>query len=81
MKITVVEPSCCGGGVLLGHVEYALHITGIKAEIETVGEMQEMMKFNIVLPPALLIDGMVVLEGRSVTSEAVRKEIEFAGGK
>jgi hypothetical protein len=66
MKIQVLETSCCGSGFLHQAVLKVVEDLNIEAEVEAVGDLMDIMKFDIVMPPALVIDGQVKLQGRSI---------------
>jgi small redox-active disulfide protein 2 len=46
---------------------------GIDATITKVEDIIEIMKFNIMTTPALVIDGIVVIKGRIPSAEEIRK--------
>jgi hypothetical protein len=46
---------------------------GLEATITKVEDIVEIMKFNIMTTPALVIDGVVVLKGRIPSSEELKQ--------
>ncbi|HDQ26214.1 MAG TPA: thioredoxin family protein [bacterium] len=49
---------------------------GITAEIEKVKELKEIMKYNVMMTPAVAIDGKVVIAGKVPSEEEIKKILE-----
>ena len=45
----------------------------MEAEIEKVEDIKEIMKFNVLMTPGLVIDGEVKAAGRVISPEDIRK--------
>ena len=57
-------------------VEEAVTRLGIEATVEKVEDIMEIMKYNVMVTPAIAVDGKVVLKGRVPTAseaEAILK--------
>lgn len=72
MRIQVLGPGCAKCKELTKRAENAVQQLGIEAGVEKVTDINEIMKFGIMITPALVIDGTVKVSGR-VPSE---KEIQ-----
>ena len=72
MKIQVLGTGCAKCKVLAQHVNDALAALGIVAEFEKVESIEDIMKFGVMSTPALVIDGKVVLAGRTGNLEEVK---------
>jgi small redox-active disulfide protein 2 len=81
MKIQILGTGCSKCKMLLENTRKAVDETGVKADIEKVEEIKEIMKFNILMTPGLAIDGEVKAAGRVLSSEDVKKLIMAAEGK
>ncbi len=80
MKIQILGTGCAKCNALAANAEQALKETGIKAEIEKVTDIQEIMKFKVLMTPAIAIDGKVLAAGRVVSPEDIGKFLVAAGG-
>jgi len=60
------------------HARQAVKELGVNAEIEKVTEIEEIMRFGVMVTPALAINGNVKASGRVLTkdqiAELIRKE-------
>ena len=55
------------------NAEKALEIAGVAAEIEKVEDIKEIMKFNVLMTPCLVIDGEVKSTGKVLSPEDIKK--------
>lgn len=74
MNIQILGTGCPKCKALEKLTRDAVEKNGISAEISKVEDIVEIMKFNVLTTPALVIDGKVVLKGR-VPSEKEITEI------
>ena len=65
MEIKVLGTGCASCKALYTAVIQAVSETGIEAKVVKVEELTEIMKYNVMSMPALVIDGKVVSSGRS----------------
>lgn len=74
MKVKVLGPGCakCKTTYLL--VEKVIKESGLDVELTKVDDIMEMMSYNIMTTPAVVVDGEVKIKGR-VPSEREIKEI------
>lgn len=73
MKIEVLEMSCCGSSNLLDAAKKAAEELGINAEIVKVEDLKEILKYGVMAPPALVVDGVVKVSGRSPKKDEIKK--------
>jgi len=52
-------------------VEETLNRLGIEAKVEKVEDIMEIMKYNVMSTPAVVVDGNVVFKGRVPTATEV----------
>jgi len=74
MNIQVLGTGCPKCKTLEKITREVVAETGIDANITKVEDIVEIMKFNVMSTPALVVDGKVVLKGR-VPSNSELKEI------
>ena len=72
MEIKVLGTGCASCKALYTAVIQAVSETGIEAKVVKV-ELTEIMKYNVMSMPALVIDGKVVSSGRKPTVSEVKK--------
>ena len=63
-KIQVLGTGCPKCKKLHEAVESAVKELGIDAEVSKVDDIMEIMKFNVMMTPALAVDGVVKVAGR-----------------
>jgi small redox-active disulfide protein 2 len=63
-KIKVLGPGCPKCKATYNNVLEALKQTNIEADVEKVEDIEEMMKFNILTTPVLMIDSQIKVKGR-----------------
>ncbi len=69
MRVLVLGPGCAKCKELAKRTEKAMLSLGLDATVEKVTDLSEIMKFEIMITPALVIDGVVKVSGR-VPSES-----------
>ena len=57
------------------NTEEALKQTGITAEVNKVTGLKDIMKYNVVVTPALVVDGEVKSSGKVLNVEQIKKII------
>lgn len=81
MKIQILGTGCAKCKTLTENTEKAVRELGIEAEIVKVTEIKEIMQFNVLMTPGLVIDGQVKVAGRVVSPDDIKKLLVEAGGK
>jgi len=71
MKIQILGPGCPKCKALTENVEQAVRAAGVNAEIEKVTSIQEIMKFGVMMTPALAIEGKVVAYGKVLSPNEI----------
>ena len=81
MKIQILGTGCARCKTLTANAERAVRDLGLKAEIEKVTEIRDIMKFQILMTPGLVIDGKVKTAGRIPSSEEIKQLLLETGGQ
>ena len=74
-KLQVLGTGCPKCKKLTENVEIAAKTLGIEYEIEKVTDINEIMKFGVMMTPALAVDGQVKIVGKVPTPEDIEKLI------
>jgi len=72
-KIQVLGTGCPKCKKLAENAQAAANDLGIECEIEKVTEINEIMKFGVMLTPALAIDGQVKVVGKVPSPDEIKK--------
>ena len=75
-KIQILGTGCPKCHALTTNAEAAVKELGIEAVVEKVDKIQDIMKFGVMITPALAVDGQVKSVGKVITSEAIKKFLE-----
>ena len=76
MKIQILGMGCSKCKMLSANVERAVQELGLRAEIEKVTEIQDIMKFQILMTPGLAIDGKVRSAGRVPSADEIKTMLQ-----
>ena len=71
-KIQVLGTGCAKCKKLADSAEAAALAAGIEYELEKVTDINEIMKFGVMITPALVIDGEVKVMGKTPGPEAIK---------
>lgn len=71
-KIYVLGTGCPKCNILAKNAETAVRETGQELEIVKVTDINEIMKFGVMLTPALVIDGEVKSSGKALSVEDIK---------
>ena len=63
-QIKVLGPGCPKCKTTYNNVLEALKQTGIQAEVTKIEDIEEMMKYNVLTTPVLMIDDVAKVKGR-----------------
>ena len=80
MRIQVLGTGCSKCKMLTANTEKALLELGLPVEIEKVTDIEEILKFRILMTPGLVIDGKVKSACRLPSSDEIKKMLQEAGG-
>jgi small redox-active disulfide protein 2 len=64
MNIKVLGPGCPKCKTTYNNVLEALKQTGMQAQVEKIEDIEEMMKYNVLTTPVLMIDDVARVKGR-----------------
>jgi small redox-active disulfide protein 2 len=73
MKIQILGTGCPKCEKTTKVVKEVVEELGLEAEIEKVTDLNEIMTFNVMSTPAVVIDGQVKIAGRVPSARALRK--------
>jgi len=74
-KLQILGTGCPKCKKLAENAEAAAKALGIEYEVEKVTDIKEIMKFGVMMTPALAIDGQVKIVGKVPTPEDIEKLI------
>ena len=72
MKIQILGTGCPKCKKLTQNAEEAVKGLGLNAEIEKVTQISEIMKFGVMMTPALAVDGAVKSVGKLLSVEEIK---------
>ncbi len=75
-KLQILGTGCPKCKKLAENVEAAAKALGIEYEIEKVTDINEIMKFGVMMTPALAIDGKVKVVGKVISAEEIKSLIQ-----
>ncbi|MCX8035586.1 MAG: thioredoxin family protein [Candidatus Sumerlaeia bacterium] len=78
MKIQVLGVGCPKCKQLEANAKEALRLLGMNDPVEKVTDIREIMKFGVMMTPALAIDGKVVLSGKVASPAEIQSAITSA---
>lgn len=64
MNIKVLGPGCPKCKTTYTNVLEALKQTGVEAQVEKIEDIEEMMRYNVLTTPVLMIDEVAIIKGR-----------------
>lgn len=73
MKIQILGTGCPKCKLLASNAEAAAKEAGGEFELEKVTEINDIMKFGVMMTPALVIDGDVKVVGKVPSVEDIKK--------
>ena len=72
MKIQILGTGCPKCKKLTQHAEEAVKALGLEAEIEKVTQINDILKFGVMITPAVAIDGTVKSVGKLLSVEEMK---------
>ena len=72
-KLQILGPGCPKCKMLAELTETAANNLGIEYEIEKVTDISEIMKFGVMMTPALAVDGQVKAVGKVPSPDEIKK--------
>ena len=71
--IKVLGPSCPKCKTTFHNVEEAVKQLGIEVEIIKIEDIEEMMKYNVLTTPVLLVDEVIKVKGRIAQIDEIKE--------
>jgi small redox-active disulfide protein 2 len=71
-KIQILGTGCPKCKMLAANAEQAVGALGVPAEIEKVTAIQDIMKFGVMVTPAIAIDGKVRSAGKVLSPDEIK---------
>ncbi len=78
MKVKVLGTGCPKCKKLYAEAEKAIAASGVEVELEKVDRLEDIMKYSVMMTPALVIDEEVKASGRIPPSSEIVIEPEIA---
>ena len=75
MIIQVLGTGCARCKTLFENAQKAVQETGVDALLEKIEDIQKIMAFDILMPPGLVVDGIVRAAGRVPNVEEIKRLI------
>ncbi len=75
MKVQILGVGCPKCRQLEANTKEALRLLGMNDPVEKVTDIREIMKFGVMMTPALAIDGKVVLFGKVASPAEIQSAI------
>jgi small redox-active disulfide protein 2 len=72
-KIQILGPGCLKCKKLAASAKAAVKDLGIECEIEKVTDINEIMKFGVMITPALVLDGDVKVVGKVPSPDEIKQ--------
>lgn len=73
IKIQILGTGCPKCKKLIENAETAAKQLGVEYEIEKVADINEIMKFGVMMTPALAVDGQVKSVGKVISPDEIKK--------
>jgi small redox-active disulfide protein 2 len=77
--IQILGTGCPKCEALAANAEQAVRELGIEANVVKVKEISEIMKFGVMLTPALAVDGKVIASGKALSAAEIKKHLQPPG--
>ena len=81
MKVKILGTGCAKCKKLYAEAEKAAAASGLPVELEKVENIDDIMNYGVMMTPALVIDGQVVMSGRVASSGDIVKLMIAAAAK
>jgi small redox-active disulfide protein 2 len=73
MKIQILGTGCPKCKTLMDNAEAAAKAAGVEATFEKIDKIADIMKFGVMITPALAIDGIVKSVGKVLSADEIKK--------
>lgn len=75
-QIKVLGPGCSKCKTLYSNTVEAVHQLGLEVEVIKIEDIQEMIKYNVLTTPVLMIDDVVKVKGRVADVKEIKQLLE-----
>lgn len=75
-KIQILGPGCPKCKKLAENAEAAIKDSGLDCEIEKITDITEIVKFGVMMTPALAVDGEVKIAGKVASPDEIKNVLE-----
>lgn len=72
-QIKVLGPGCPKCKTTFHNAEEAVKQLGIEAELIKIEDIEEMMRYNVLTTPVLMIDGVAKIKGRIAQIDEIKE--------
>jgi len=72
-SIQVLGTGCSKCKALVANAEAAAKALGVEAAVEKVEKIADIMKYGVMVTPALVVDGQVKSAGKVLSAEDIKK--------
>ena len=72
-KIQILGTGCPKCKLLTANAEQAVKELGLEAVVEKVDKIQDIIKFGVMITPALAVDGQVKSAGKVLRADDIKK--------
>jgi small redox-active disulfide protein 2 len=72
-QIQILGTGCPKCKMLTANAEAAVKALGVEATVEKVEKIADIMKFGVMMTPALVVDGQVKSAGKVLSTEEIGK--------
>lgn len=76
MKIEILGPGCAKCRATEKIVKKAVEELGIQAEVVKIEDLQDIINRGVMLTPAVVVDGVLKIEGHKPTIEEIKNIIK-----
>lgn len=80
MRIEILGMGCPKCKKLAEAAQEAVRMTGVQAEIVKVEDMDQILKYKVMMTPALVIDGEVKSTGKVLSAQQIAEMLKAAAG-
>lgn len=71
-QIQILGTGCPKCNTLTANAEAVVKILGIESSVEKVDKITDIMKFGVMMTPALVVDGQVKSVGKVLSADEIR---------
>ena len=72
IKVQVLGTGCPKCNQLEENARAAIHQLGLQAEVEKISDLNEIIKFGVMLTPGFAVDGQVKSSGKLLSVEEIK---------